>query len=370
MVRNNNQSLRRFTEEIMRGHRSPSIFYPLLKAMEQTYKFVVWTRNWLYDIGFLKTAKPDCLVISIGNLTVGGSGKTPFVEFLARKLTNSKIGILSRGYKAQTREKIQIVSDGISLLSSPPDAGDEPYMLGKKLRNVPVVCTSEKLLGAKFMLDKFDVNIILLDDGFQTRYIARDLDIVLINAQNPFGSGSLIPLGILREPTNSLSRADLVLITNSDQVDQTSIASLKLHISKCCSAPTLVAKGVVTGFYTMSGSPVNLDDKPTFAFCGIANPDYFKRTLEIKNVKISGHHFFRDHHAFTTKDIAQINDSASRVGAKCFVTTEKDAARLAEWKDMFKFEVVVAKWKVEIVEGNDIFVSLIDDVVSSLCNEI
>ena len=189
----------------------------ILAPISIFYDYITYFRNLFYEIGFLKINQLPCKVISIGNLTVGGTGKTPTVIYMAKLLKKKgyKVGIISRGYKRITKGTV-LVSDGIKTLHKWQEVGDEPFMMAKKLKNVPIAVDSNRYRAGLLLIKKFDTDIILMDDGFQHRKIHRDVDIVLINSLNKMDDYKLVPFGLLRESVSSLSRANFIIVTKSN----------------------------------------------------------------------------------------------------------------------------------------------------------
>lgn len=349
----------------MRGTEPPGAMRPLLAAIESVYSFGVGLRNRAYDKGAFKPVHVRPKIISVGNLTLGGSGKTPFVELIVRKLAPRKAGILSRGYGGKSGEPVHIVSDGSSLSAPPPVSADEPYMLARRLKGVPVVCAPEREKGASFMADKFCLDAIVLDDGFQRRSIHRDLDILLVDAGASFGSARLIPLGMLREPISGSKRADIIVITNAQAAEKDRIASLKKEILTAAGAdkPIVTAGGRNTGFFDLHGSKVPAPNGPAFFFCGIANPERFEESLRAEGVTIEGKMVFPDHHQYSEDDIAKVFSEAGKSKARMIVTTEKDAVRLLNLEiPVGDLPLAYAGYETFIVEGEDLLDSAIDGV--------
>jgi len=197
----------------------PSIIKLILKILSYLYGIATIIRNFMYDKNIIKQGGVNAKIISIGNITTGGTGKTPAVEAFATELKNlgNDIVIISRGYKGDNQEPL-VVSNGKKILVGAKFAGDEAFMLANKLPEIPIVICKDRLKAAEYVQAEFAPDIILLDDGFQHRKIMRDYDIVLIDATNPFGYNHLIPRGLLREPKKSLKRADGFIITRVDQV--------------------------------------------------------------------------------------------------------------------------------------------------------
>ncbi len=353
-------SARDRVEAIMRGVENPGILLVPLSLAEALYGFGVKTRNALYDKNILFTGKAPCKVISVGNLTVGGAGKTPFVELLVKKIAGRypeslRPGILSRGYGGRAKTKLHVVSDGAALGPLPPVSADEPYMLARKLKNIPVVCSPDRLAGAAVLVERFGVNVIILDDGFQNRAINRDLDILLIDALNPFGSGRLIPRGVLREPVKEIRRSDFVVLTGAAGMNEDEREGIKSRVRSLAGkdTPVITAAGRIIGFAGIDGAPVSPPDGRVYCFCAIANPDYFRQTLEDMGLTIAGFKAFKDHHWFTSGDIERISREAAASGAGSIITTEKDAVRLLERETRFDLSLKIAVLEIEITGGEE-----------------
>lgn len=349
----------------MRGTEPPGAMRPLLAVIERAYSLGVGLRNRAYDMGALKPVHVRPKIISVGNLAVGGSGKTPFVELVIRKLAPRRAGILSRGYGGGSGEPVHIVSDGTSLSAPPPVSADEPYMLARRLTGVPVVCAPEREKGASFMADKFALEAIVLDDGFQRRSIHRDLDILLVDAGAPFGSARLIPLGTLREPVTGARRADVIVITNAQNAGKGRIESLKEEIQTAAGADKTIvtAGGRNTGFFDLHGSQVSTPNGPVFFFCGIANPERFEESLKAEGVAVAGKMLFPDHHQYSQEDIANVFREAGKSRAGMVVTTEKDAVRLSNLEiPAGALPLAYAGYETFIVDGEGALDSAIERV--------
>jgi tetraacyldisaccharide 4'-kinase len=275
-----------------------------VNPLSALYGAIVRARNDLYDRGTLKIQRLHGPVVSIGNLTVGGSGKTPFLIVLGEMLKQRGVGfdVLSRGYGRATKGVALVVSEG-----SPRDFGDEPLLIARKLQ-VPVIVGEDRYAAGQFAEQKFGPQLHLLDDGFQHRRLARDFDIVLVTPSD--AQDSLLPIGRLREPLASLSRADAVVLTN--ETSDHGIPIAKQLIWK-------VRRDVVV--------PGELKGR-CFAFCGIARPENFFDQLRAAGVTLAGTRSFRDHHAYTASDVRELLAFRSQHGAASFVTTEKDAINL------------------------------------------
>ena len=322
------------------------------------YGTAMGMRNAGYACGLLRSHRLRCRVVCVGNLTVGGTGKTPTVVTVARRLlaAGHKVCVVLRGY-GRLGTATEVVSDGRDLLLGWQQAGDEAVLLGRLLPGVAVVVGGDRVEAGGLALRWFGPDTLLLDDGFQHRRLYRDVDLVLLDAADPFGGGQLLPRGRLRESASALRRAHAILVTRSDQGGD--LASLRQRLTAC--APRVpVAWAVhrpcrVVDFHTGRTLPLeSLRGRKVVAVSGIANPDGFHRTLRQLDATLSGILAFPDHHPFTGKDRAQMSREARSAGADCIVTTEKDAVRLGEEMPPDPPTLVLGI-EVSLVEGEETF---------------
>jgi tetraacyldisaccharide 4'-kinase len=282
-------------------------------------------RNWAFDAGVRKPARLPRPVLSVGNITTGGTGKTPVVRWLADRLrqTGETVAVLSRGYKAK-----------------PGHLGDEQGMLANLLNTsgVPPVAIranpDRRAAGEALLRDEPKTSVILLDDGFQHRRLARDFDLVLIDATEPFGFGHVLPRGMLRESLTGLRRASAFLLTRADQVDAAARASIRDTLRRHnATAPIYESVHGPTAFRANAQPDVipldALRDRRWFAFCGIGGPTGFVRQLEAIGGTHAGRRDFADHHDYTPADLSTLAGDAEGANADVFVTTEKDWVKLA-----------------------------------------
>lgn len=286
---------------------------------------------------------PDKLpakVISIGNLTLGGTGKTPAVISVAQeaKKRGHKPCILTRGYRGKAKD-ISFVSKGDRPLLSPAEAGDEACLMAETLRGVIIIKGKDRFRAGTAVFDNAHQAIVnlqyphlfILDDGFQHWKLHRDADVVLIDATNPFGNEKLFPEGIMREPFSALERAHIIVITKSDMAPQGAVSSITRKVKQYNrEAPVFTAAHKATGLVNASGEVKGLDslnDKKIYAFSGIANPAYFQSTLTSAGAHIAQFRKFRDHHKYSRKDINEIQKNAAGLD---IITTEKDLVKLKE----------------------------------------
>jgi len=300
----------------------------------------------LYYIGYsikkhyvLKNQKKlPCRVLSIGNITVGGTGKTPATIEISReaKRRGFKPAVLTRGYKGKKLGPCFISIGGEPLLSE-REAGDEPILLAKRLRGIPVVKGAGRYEAGLFALDSLPApirpDIFILDDGFQHWDLFRDTDILLIDSSNPFGNRRLLPSGPLREPLKALNRGDFIVITKTgDTGDETEVNSLVKEIKKYNKkTPIFLASHSPLTFVAANGEPLPLEwskGKRFFGFSGIGNPESFAKTLLSVGIDVKGLKKYRDHYRYSAKDIERIIEESNKVNADWIVTTEKDIMRL------------------------------------------
>ena len=294
------------------------------------YSIVVQIRNFLYSRGIMKSfavtqaglkttdrTQQTVGVISIGNITAGGTGKTPMVIWLYNYLQNKgvKCSILTRGYK------------------SAGGGNDEPAILAKNCPGASVVVNPNRLEGAIEAVKKHRAQVLIMDDGFQHRRLHRNIDIVTIDATRPFGFGKMLPAGLLREPITSLRRANAAIITRSNLVSENDLSDMENTLKKI-NPNMVISKAVHSPLYVMSAGdkkiPLEqLKGKTVFAFCGIANPEAFFSTLKTLSVKVVGTGIYDDHYSYTIENVEQILQQAKQAGAEMVITTEKDSNKIS-----------------------------------------
>lgn len=333
----------------------------LLRPAAWIYGGAVALRNRMFDAGILSQVRVPVPVISVGNLTAGGSGKTPLVEYIVDCLTRLgvKTGTLSRGYGRSTRGTM-IVSDGERVLADTAEAGDEPVQIARKFRPAVVMVDERRIRGARFMIDRFHVGCIVLDDGFQHRYLKRDLDIVLIDAADLQTSPVLLPAGRFREPLHALKRAGcVVLIRSSEGADDPAAG-----IRKYYGGPVVTAEKQPAALVGIGGrnrtDPGAEPRMSCYAFCGIAKPESFRTTLAAAGYDVRGLRVFGDHHRYSPAELREIALQAEHAGSRLIVTTEKDAARIAGGLR----EITDDRWRyleirMKIVEGEQVLKDMI-----------
>lgn len=314
-----------------------TFYYALGRPFSPLYSAAMQLREHLYQKGFFKSTPFEVPVISVGNLTLGGTGKTPMVQYLARLLQEKgcKPAIISRGYGGATKERINIVSDGKEIFLNADYVGDEPRMLAETLPGVPVLTGIVRKLPAAEAV-KMGANILLLDDGFQHMAIRRDLDIVLFNTEKLAGNSRVFPGGDLREPINALKRCHAFVLTGTDERNQERAENFKTVLSKKFpDKPVFFSSNSPTGLILqktdgkkISVQPEELADHRCFAFCGIARPEGFQNTLKKINIDPIALRALPDHFAYAAKTVRQLIAEAQQARATCFLCTEKDLVKL------------------------------------------
>jgi tetraacyldisaccharide 4'-kinase len=308
-----------------------SLILPPLSAI---YSVVTRARISGYQRGWLSVSKLSAPVISVGNLTTGGTGKTPLVEWVCKAVvheTGKRVCVLTRGYGRANPQLQVVVSDGAKLLAAEREAGDEPYLLAQNLLGVAaVVSNPDRFAAGDWAIKNLGSEIFVLDDGFQHLRLARDLDIVTIDATNPWGGGSLLPYGRLREPRAGLSRADCIVVTRTEQAEDT--LWLTESVQRLAGAiPVFTSRMTTSGIHRLSGESKNdgLPAQPVAAFCGVGNPQSFFNQLHQEGFTPVFTRAYADHHDYSQADLNQLTKEAKNHGATGLITTAKDALKLA-----------------------------------------
>ncbi len=278
--------------------------------------------------------KVPARVISVGNLTVGGAGKTPVAIHLARRLLESgqRPAVLSRGYGRQQSERSAVVSDGGRVLCGVEQSGDEPQLIARACPGVPVLVGADRARLAIEAVEKFGAKTLVLDDGFQHRRLARDLDIVVLDAANPFGNGSLLPRGPLRESPQALGRASLAWISKVDQAPAAEVEALAAQVQRLTGRPPIRSSYRIRDVADERGEslgPGALAGKKVLLLAGLARPYSFRATLQQAGAQVVGAAIYPDHHAFSASELADARRRAQQAGAEALAVTEKDWVRIA-----------------------------------------
>ncbi|MBO0725028.1 MAG: tetraacyldisaccharide 4'-kinase [Blastocatellia bacterium] len=326
----------------------PPVTYPFIYAPAKLYELGVRARVALYENNFLETRSLNAPVISVGNLTVGGAGKTPCVAFLARFLCDKgyEVAVLSRGYKRESRGRVE-VSNGREILCGPNESGDEPFLLASLCPGARVIVDHDRYAAGKWLEDREPISVFILDDGYQHLRLARDLNLLLIDASEPLDRAKMVPFGRLREPITAMRRADAVIVTRSDQpFDRQSLERVIERFARA-NTPVFYARHKVTelirldgagnanpadftpaGFTPTGFTPAGFSRMRVAAVSGIACPDRFVADLERLEMEIALRRDFDDHHRYTREELSEIVEHAREARAEAVIMTEKDAANL------------------------------------------
>jgi len=353
-----------------------------LRQLARLFALIVQMRLKLYHWGIFRPHTLGCQVLSVGNLTVGGTGKTPIVEVFARSLQQQgrKVAILSRGYKrkkqplwARVKARLTfqesgppplVVSDGKRLLLNSEISGDEPYMLASNLPDVAVLVDKNRVKAGKYAIKKLGCDTLVLDDGFQYLSLRHRLDIVLVDRTNPFGNRHVLPRGVLREPVRNIRRAGFIFITKSngdgaaELKEQLQGLNPDAEISECRHHAKYIQdvySGEKLGLEHLQGLPVG-------AISGIAVPQGFEDELGRQGATVLLHKTYADHHRYTQQEILDVINSSLQAGAKALLTTEKDAVRFPfiERRDI---PIYFLRVEIEMLTGTEAF----KDWIARIC---
>ena len=301
-----------------------------MKFLSIIYGIVVYIRNRLYDCKILKEkVLEDTEIICVGNIVVGGAGKTPAVQYYVNKyiLEGKKVGILSRGYKGKRDKNPFLVRDYDKIHCTPIESGDEAYFHALNL-NIPVVVSKDRYKGAKLLKEKFDVKVIIMDDGFQHRKLKKTENVLLVDATNPFGGDEYLPKGRLRESLSEIKRTDKIVVTKSNYINKEELKSILDRLKKY-NKEIFLSKYIEKSFYDQSQNAYDLSvikSKNILLFSSIANPKVFYQTVErleplsIKDI------MFTDHHIYSTEEIEEIISESKDYDY--VITTEKDIVKI------------------------------------------
>lgn len=319
-----------------------SIVLAALRILSFVYGFGVRLKLSMYKHGILQQHKLSCFVISLGNITVGGTGKTPTAQRLATIIRDLgyRVVILNRGYRSVWKGDVGLVSDGEKIYMSVTEAGDEAYLMAKKLPGVGVVIGKKRAITGNYAVEKLKAEVIILDDGYQHWELARDLDIVLIDTITVFGNNYLLPRGTLREPLNNLERAHACLLTKVDQSTHDARDSIRDTI-KCYNNRALIVESIhdprffieieewYKGIRTQNMIPLDIvKGQKILALSAIGNPSSFEQTITDVGAKVVENVRYPDHHDYTMAEMQAVMQKAVDEGAHAIITTEKDAVKI------------------------------------------
>ncbi|MHC4463110.1 MAG: tetraacyldisaccharide 4'-kinase [Planctomycetota bacterium] len=344
-----------------------------LGVAAQVYSTVIRLRNLLYSKRWLKTYRANAMVFSIGNITVGGTGKTPLVIWLCKYLQKKQINcaILTRGYKTNTKKRATSNEQQATKTN-------EPAILTESCPEAKVIVNPNRVAGATEAVNKFGATVLIMDDGFQHRRLARDLDIVTIDGTRPFGYGKVLPAGLLREPVAALKRTDAVVVTRCDQTAKAELTRLEDKLQRV-NPNMIIARSIHTPICVKSigHKEISLEEqknKKIFAFCGIANPDAFLNTIENIEANLVGSKIYNDHYHYTDDCLADIYEQARHLKADLILTTQKDwfssplsaIRNTSNEQRAARYDIPFAYLAIELrfISGEDKITQLIEDALA------
>ena len=344
---------------------SAAVLRFFLNVAATFYSVAIGLRTFLYAKGLFKTHHAGVKVISIGNITVGGTGKTPLVIWLYKEITensklktqNYKCAILTRGYKATQNSKLKT-----------QNYSDEAAILSQRCPQAKVIVNPDRVAGAAEAVNRFGAEVLIMDDGFQHRRLARNLDIVTIDATRPFGCGRLLPAGLLREPVTALARADAVVITRCDQTQEAELAELEQKLRQI-NSNMVIARSIHAPICAESAerkkiSLESLRGRKVFAFCGIGNPQAFLSTLNMLGCDVVASRVYDDHHYYDSDDVASIYEQAMCGKAELILTTHKDWTKIVRLGDLgAKMPLAYLAIELKFISGEDKLRDLIENTL-------
>ena len=330
------------------------LLFPLY-LLSLPYGGAVRARYLFYSLGLLKSRVLPCPVISIGNITVGGTGKTPLVMALAKGLMEKgiSVAILSRGYKGKRISK-PVVSDGKAIFLSPEESGDEAFLMARACRGIPVLVGKDRFTNGRIALQRFRVKGLLLDDGYQHLALHRNINILLVDSHMGFGDGTLLPRGILREPLSHLRRTDIFLLTKVENPQTVQHLEKKIHQIHP-SSQVFHSHYEPVSLVSPNDDEEKLDSlkgRKVIALSGIANPVYFSSMLRHCGAEIIGEAVFPDHHPYTPEDLSSLEEKSKR--ADCIVVTEKDMVKLKKL-DTLQLPIRALRVEMKIWEEKEFY---------------
>jgi tetraacyldisaccharide 4'-kinase len=325
------------------------------------YGAVVRLRAGLYRAGLFTRRRLPCRVVSIGNLTVGGTGKTPVTILVASFLTEKgyRVGVLSRGYRRSGGRDMALVSDGRNLLLGPDKGGDEPFLIARRCAQAVVAVGADRFQLGQWVLRQIPLDVLVLDDGFQHLAVERDVNLLLLDASTPSSLNHLLPAGQLREPLDASSRASAILLTRSDDKESGGTVLSRLARAGVPRKPVVRLRFFPEALTDLQGkvkgSLSDLSGLRVVVACGIANPSSFGRDVEGLGVTVVEERVWPDHHVYSGADVQSLSETVKRRKADVVLTTEKDAVKLALVTPGSGLEPIVhvVRMGIEVVEGRD-----------------
>ncbi|MDX2502343.1 MAG: tetraacyldisaccharide 4'-kinase [Deltaproteobacteria bacterium] len=371
-------TIRKRIEIVMHSEKadSPGLLAPFLRGVSAVYGAAQKIRAIGYRHNLLQSKSLPCRVIAIGNISAGGTGKTPMTIYLARELQQSgkRVAVISRGYKGAAEKGGGIVSDGQNVLMDAGWAGDEPFMMASRLKGIPVVVGKNRHEAGMLAIREFEPDVIVLDDAYQHLKLKRDINLVLLDHDRPFGNSHLLPRGILREPLDALARADACILTRSPQGADLELFSNRSKLKSVLPQIPVFSSYHAPYFYLIkSGDRTPLNDisefltppeldrvkqNKVYGFSGIARNDAFQHTVGKTGFNAVGYREFDDHHRYSATDLEDIVQTAKRAGANCLISTEKDHARIAHQMPL-SMDMIVVGVRIAFNQGGQEFMSFV-----------
>jgi len=358
-----------------RYSRTIKTLFLIGRPLSPIYSAAMRLRAFLYSKGILKQHRLPVPVISVGNLTLGGTGKTPLVQYITKKLIQRglKPAIISRGYGGKAHAQINIVSDGKNILLDAECGGDEPRLLAENLPGVPVITGNKRAVTGLHAIKKLGADVIVLDDGFQHLSVQHDIDLVLFHAETLLSTNRILPGGDLREPPAALQRAHGFIINGLTADNSKQVQTFHQFLNQ-----RFPGKPVFTAHYQPAtilkkGLGQTLSAIPTaeaagmvlYGFCGIANPESFAQLLIQKKYNLVGFKAFRDHHSYSKRDIQELRKLARKIGAQALITTEKDFVKL---KPLFLSDIPILSLGIE-PDMDKSFDDFLNRLLQGLCSK-
>ena len=361
--------------EVARGKPGigPSLLRGITSGLAPVYCAGLKTYLLPYNIGLRKRKRLDCPVICIGNLTTGGTGKTPLTQTLCRHLQarNKRVVILSRGYGGENEYGSAIVSDTKEVLLTAKQAGDEAFLLASTLPGIPVVVGKDRRITGALAMERFAPDVIVLDDGMQFWQLHRDLDVVLLNALAPFDNGWTFPRGLLREPPSHLKRAGTIILTNAHRASPEQLAYAQREVRRFApGTPVFTADLAPVALRTFAENtrlpPEWLRGRKVAALSALGNPESFETILESLGATLVHRSRFRDHQEIGAEELRRVGTEAQSVDAEAIVTTAKDGVKMAAWERELPLLILDVAMQLDHEAG---FLNVVENVFAS-CHHV
>ena len=307
------------------------LLYAFGRFFSPIYSLVMSIRAACYRQGLCRQERLPVPVVSVGNLTMGGTGKTPLVIHLAGLLRRRNPVIVSRGYGGRAKERVNVVADGEAVRLNAAAAGDEPFFMAENLPGVPVLTSRNRVDGGRYAVEHYGAGAVILDDGFQHLRLTRDVNLVLFKVDTFLGNNRVFPGGDMREPLKALARADAFVLTCVDEENRARAEAIKKALTgRFPGIPVFMAAFRPVALVAADGGqfPLGAGPRPFFGFCGLANPHSFMRSLQLAGIETDGFQVFRDHCRYSPWELDFLRKQLKKSGARALITTEKDLVKL------------------------------------------